>query len=1258
MALAGGANLILLPDHSISLSKARILAQDGRCKTFDAAADGFVRAEGCAIIVLKRLTDAIENKDNILALIRGWSTNQDGRSSSLTAPNGPSQVNVIREALKSAGIEPDLVGYVEAHGTGTALGDPIEIQALDEALCQNRSHDNPLLVGSVKTNIGHLESAAGIAGLMKTVLMLNAKEIPPHLHLSEHNPHIPWEKIPIAIPTDRTPLPQIGGRNIVGVSSFGFSGTNAHTILEAPPDQEITPNEVSRPIQLLTLSTKGEEALGDLAGRTYDYLLNDPGSLEDISYTTNVGRAHSSHRLAFLAESTADVKAKVSDFISGEESIGVFRGHYFDTIEPEIAFLFTGHGSQYAKMGQQLYETQPSFRATLEECEQYLISYLDQPLLSSLYTQSGDANWLDSMSYSQPALFALQYSLAQLWRSWGVEPTTVMGHSIGEYAAACVAGVFSLADGLKLVTARSRLLDSMTRSGQMAVIFSDESQVKQVLKPYEEQVSIAALNGPLNTVVSGETDAVQSVLADFKRKGIKSKKIAVPQASHSPLVERILAPFREVAESIHYSAPTIEIVSCLSGELASENEITSADYWVRHIRYPVRFLDAMNTLVHDNIKVFIEIGPNPTLLSMGRRCITNEDQQYLWLPSLRSGWDDWQQILESLATLYVNGNNIDWDGFNRDYPHRRIPLPTYPWQRERHWVGFKTDRHPQIVEALPPDWDNLLQAGHWQSSQAPVGLDLNGYGQLWDILDHLTTVTVMHTLNNLGVYQKVGEAHTLDDILSQFKILPNYRHLITRWMDRLVNKEFLVREDRHFVCSQTLPPKTVEKAWEDTRGALIDHPIVLDYLERCNDHLISILTGKENPLETLFPGGSFETANYIYNQWEMIGYYNNILKAILERLIRDWPANRQLSIIEIGSGTGGTAATLLPILPANRTHYQFTDVSELFFSKAEHKFRDYPFVNYGLLDIEKDPSPQGYPAHNYDFVIAANVIHATRNLEETLANALKLLKPGGLLLLCEVTDHLSWFDFTTGLIEGWHRFGDDWRLDHPLLSAQQWLELLTSLDFEKVEQFPSPGSPSEILAHHIIMGQASSNAVLQQDEIEGFPLPAQRENKSATIEERESHPHEKSDQFIRTFQEALPDERQELLITLVRDRLRKILRLEPDSQIDRRRRLMDLGVDSLMAVELRNTIGSDLGLTEPLSATLVFDYPTVEVMAEYLESEIEEHLKQESVYPTNEDPKQSSPKSGDSPELAAASVQDLSEEEVEALLLKKLKKLK
>ncbi|NEP57569.1 MAG: acyltransferase domain-containing protein [Symploca sp. SIO2G7] len=697
LALVGGVNLILSPTSTIGRCQMRAVSPDGRCKTFDAAANGYGQAEGCGVVVLKRLSDAISDSDLVSALIRGSAINHDGPSSGITVPNGMAQKQVIQEALSNARLEPHQVSYLEAHGTGTALGDPIEIEALAAIYGKNRPVDQPLVVGSVKTNIGHLEAAAGVSALIKVILALQHQEIPPHLHLKQPNPLVDWERLPIKIPTSLMPWTGDAKPRIAGISSFSISGTNAHLLVEETPSQVKSQkvkgqseDDLERPLQILTLSAKTEKALKELVSRYQSHFKTYPElSLTDVCYTANTGRAQFNHRLAVIASEPQELTKKLRRYTAGEEVVGVFSGKLPNSgSATKIAFLFTGQGSQYLNMGRQLYETQPTFRQTLDTCDQILRPYLEHPLLEVLYpqdTQNSSSSLLDQTAYTQPALFALEYALLKLWESWGIKPNVVMGHSVGEYVAATVAGIFSLEDGLRLIAARGKLMQQLPSGGEMVSLLASESQVAKAIAEYHSQVAIAAVNGPESVVISGESEAIAKICRKLEAMEIKIKPLQVSHAFHSPLMTPMLAEFETVANQITYYQPRIPVISNVTA-ITADHSIATGKYWVDHVRQPVKFAQSMDTLHQLGCEIFLEIGPKPVLLGMGRESLMGTKGKKLWLPSLRPGKQDWVQMLQSLGQLYVQGAKVDWSGFDQDYAHQKVVLPTYPWQRRRCWI--------------------------------------------------------------------------------------------------------------------------------------------------------------------------------------------------------------------------------------------------------------------------------------------------------------------------------------------------------------------------------------------------------------------------------------------------------------------------------------------------------------------------------------------------------------------------------------------
>jgi acyl transferase domain-containing protein/NAD(P)-dependent dehydrogenase (short-subunit alcohol dehydrogenase family)/SAM-dependent methyltransferase len=830
MAVAGGVNLMLTPENTVALCKSRMLSPDGLCKTFDESADGFARGEGCGVIILKRLADALGDGDRIHAVIRGSAVNQDGRSGGLTVPSGPAQEAVIRMALADAHVDPADIGYVEAHGTGTALGDPIEFHALVSALCAGRSADLPLLIGSAKTNLGHLEAAAGITGLIKTILAVEHGQIPPHLHLKKLNPHIEPGGAPFHIPTDLVSWPASGARRIAGVSSFGFSGTNAHVIVEQAPQMAELANDASR--HTLMLSARTEHALSEMARRYAGWFGAHPDlAPADVCFTAATGRKQFVQRAAWSGSTLEELRQKLEAFATG----GV--------------------------------------------CE-----------------------------------------------TW---PET---------------------------------------------------------------------------------------------------------------------------------------------------------------------------------------------------------------PAIR--------------------------------PARRVSLPSYPFERRRYWI--------EQAEVQP--WPEAIEAARTQSLRIAPELHPEDYPAKWQALGSIATASIIQALADVGQPLRPGERYTADSLIESGGILPKYERLIKNWLEHLTAQGRLKREsDGTFVALDTPPGPSREEVLASISHQFQNESALIEYAAACGRQLPDILLGKLSPLETLFPKGDSTLAERLYEKAPVSSYFNSIVAAAAAALSR--AQTKGFRILEVGAGTGATTASVLPRLDARYTEYCFTDVSSLFLSRAKRKFSNYRSVNYRLLDLDQDPAQQGYEPGAFDLVLATNVVHATADLPRALAHTRSLLAPSGVLILCEATEYLPWFDITTALIEGWQRYDDGIRRDHPLLSASQWTTVLLDASFIGVRAFPEDGEPTQALGQHVLLALAPAVAAV-------------------------AAPQADAAVFSEKLLAAPAADRRPLLEGLVRERLAAVLGVDNPSALAPTLKLMDLGLDSLMALELRESLERSLQLRERLRSTLAFDFPTIDALVEYLHGEV------------------------------------------------------
>jgi len=1428
MALAGGIAVGVPQNAGYLYQEDMIWSNDGHCRAFDAQASGTVFGNGGGIVVLKLLEAAIADGDCIHAVIKGSAINNDGAHKiGYTAPSIEGQAAVISEALAIAQIDPSTVTYVETHGTATRLGDPIEIAALTQAFGQSTEKNGFCAIGSVKTNIGHIAEAAGIAGLIKTVLALKHKQLPPSLHFSQPNPNIDFANSPFYVNTTLSEWKANGTPRRAGVSAFGIGGTNCHVVLEEAPEQvksqkskvnqslmgETPKTALANPegvkndrtLHIFTLSAKSQKTLSELAQNYAVYLKsNADASLADICFTANAGRKHFNHRLAVTAFSIEQLGSQLlafgqqttplsngatnSPLLTGAEnvisSVGALGAIPPATQKERIAFLFTGQGSQYVGMGRQLYETQPTFRAALDHCAQILRPDMDKPLLEVLYPDRERENLpqskspIDETAYTQPALFALEYALFELWKSWGIEPDVVMGHSVGEYVAATVAGVFSLEDGLKLIVARGRLIQALPPNGEMVALLTDEAQARAAIQPYATEVSIAAINGPQSVVISGRREAINTLCADLEATGVKTKKLNVSHAFHSPLIEPMVAEFEQLARQVKFAAPQGKLISNLTGELVT-SEIATPQYWCRHLREPVRFAASMETLQQLGVEVFVELGPKPLLLGMGRACLKEKNQ--LWLPSLRPGQEDWQQLLSSLAQLYMRGVPVNWLGFDQDYTRHRLPLPTYPWQRQRYWIeaaafenkltalthlksvssqsqnpllGQQLDLpgtteirfqsqisqnfpawvkdhridetailpgtaylemalaagaivaksknlclqdviiakalmlhkdevktiqvilspkesdmysfeiysltspanenngktswtlhasgkllinekeslaqpvdlaalqqrctqeipaeslyqrfqqqgrnygssfqgleqiwrherealgkiglpsellseigeyqlHPvlldtclQVLEAIFPDenqqntyvpvglerlilcgrpsvsmwsyarvrveeereiqkqqllsadlelfaasgeliavlegvqlkavrseallglpqesWENWLYEVKWMRqvryslpvNYMPTASEISNilqpqfaelltdpsiavHREVFTQLEALSVAYVLTAFQEMGWKFQLGARFSTEQITQHLGVVSQHRQLLEHLLKMLASEGILQQISSQWQVNSI--PEIQDPCKVINSLSCPEAEAELTLLGRCGSKLAPVLQGTIDPLELLFPEGDTTTLVKLYQHSPMLRTMNVLVqKAVLSALER-LPTGRGCRILEIGAGTGSTTNYILPHLPADRTEYVFTDIGALFVAQAQDKFKAYPFVRYEVLNIENNPQSQGFKPHQYDLIVAANVLHATIDLRQTLQHVQQLLAPGGMLVLIEGTAPVRWVDLTFGLLEGWWKFADhQLRAEYPLLSVPSWRRLLQEIGFKQI----------------------------------------------------------------------------------------------------------------------------------------------------------------------------------------------------------------
>jgi acyl transferase domain-containing protein/NADP-dependent 3-hydroxy acid dehydrogenase YdfG len=1079
MALAGGVSVQVPQVQGYLHAEGGIGSPDGHCRAFDAQARGTVSGSGVGLVVLKRLADALADGDTIHAVIRGSAVNNDGSEKiGFTAPSVDGQSVVIAEAQAVAGVAPGEVSYIEAHGTGTELGDPIEVAALTQVFAGSAAKPGACALGSVKTNFGHLDEAAGVAGLVKTVLALEHGEIPPSLHFTAPNPKIDFAGGLFRVNAQLTPWPVVpGAPRRAGVSSFGIGGTNAHLVLEEAP--ALAAGGVERPWQLLVWSARTETALVRMTENLRTKLVGAPCEvvLSDAAYTLAVGRRAFAHRQFAVVQNGAEVGVSFATTASGQIAADK---------SPEVVFLFSGQGSQYPGMLAGLYASEPVVRETVDKCAEILRPHLGFDLRAVLDPAAPDAAArLRRTAVAQPALFVADYALAKLWQNWGVKPAALLGHSLGEYVAACLAGVYTLEAALELVAARGALMDALPAGAMLAVALSENEATALAA---ENGLALAAVNAPGACVLSGPIAAIERIATTLAARGVVARRLETSHAFHSAMMEPMLAAFVAKVRAARPQPPSIPIVSNVTGDWLTATEATEAEYWTRHLRQTVRFSAGVDRLRVEPARLFLEVGPGRALASMVQRSLPNSSAAVITSARhAEEGTDDLAHVLTAAGKLWCAGVKIDWARFYSGQSRRRVVLPTYPFERHRYWIDAVRVAPVSVVGAseAPPTraWFDLgaetraLTAMEAQLGQRADLTETATYAAFAGELDGWCAARVMQYFAAMIPAIEPGRRQRREDLRTGLGVIGPLEKFLGYFLQVLAaNGDLRIEGDE--VTWLRAPASGAEV---EARGAALQAKYpefrgIVKLVEHCTAHYREALNGEVPAITVIYPEGrsdlleslTKETARHTNKD-----VYIGLLKEAIERRLAAADGQR-LRILEVGVGDGLLAGRIAPGLKGRNVDYVATDLSRAFVMKAETKAAaaGLDFLSFAVLDIARDPVAQDFTRGSFDFIIGLDVVHATRRLGETLGHLRTLLAPGGMFGIVEKVRTERWVDLVWGLAEGWWYFEDTELRQHtPLLPADGWERLLRGMAFSRVSVFPEATAARATTDYALLLAQ-------------------------------------------------------------------------------------------------------------------------------------------------------------------------------------------
>ncbi|MBI6855834.1 alpha/beta fold hydrolase [Pseudomonas cichorii] len=1057
MAVAGGVAVSFPQQAGYLYQPGMIFSPDGRCRPFDASAQGTFAGNGVGAVTLRRLEDALRDGDPVLAVLRGSAINNDGHHKvGYTAPSVVGQREVISDALLLADIECSSIGMIEAHGTGTPLGDPIEVQALRDVFAQ-RSDIGGCALGSVKGNLGHLDTAAGIASLIKTVLAVSHGRIPPSINFEQANPALQLENSPFRVPTQPREWP--AGPRRAGVSSFGIGGTNCHVVVEAIPEH--LRNTRPKPeASALLLSAASQASLRQLAGR-YALQLKNSDAAANLAHTALHGRQLDlPWRLAVpLHDETAPA---LEAFAQGNSDALLHEGHARQAAQ---LWLCSGQGSQWAGMGKSLYGQSKAFTESLDRSFAACAAHL-QPSLQSVMFGEHEA-LIDRMDYAQPAIVAFAVAMAAHWREQGLTPDLLIGHSVGEFAAVVIAGIYRLEDVLPLVITRGRLMNQSAADGAMLAVFCDASTLEPLAR--QHGVEIAVHNAEQHLVASGNREGIEALTQTLQERQIRHNRLSVAGAAHSRLLDPILDEFQQACARLHANPTKTPLISTLTGQPLTQAELESGDYWRRHMREPVRFNQALQQALQTGVGISLELGPDAPLTGIGTRL---QQPGVSWIASARRHKPAQTVLQDSLLRLFVAGANLPWRELLPG-SGQRIQAPLYAFDEQRYWCDTPT-RTLAVVQQDP-----LLEAGRKVVVQEGASLDLPRLERLYVCVTKLHAIYVDQMVRQC-VGERIDAGAPALDILRGGRLLPRHRQLLVRLLNACVEDGYYTQEQGRYRTAIPVPYEQRAALLKELRDCCEGLDVIAETVERAGEQLFAMMNGSVEPVAVIFPESASSGVEVLYQQFSFGRYFNQIAAGVITGLINQ---NRQngggpLRILEVGGGTGGTTAWLLPELKdVADVRYCFTDISALFSRRAEEKFSEYDFVDYAQFDLQKPASEQGFQTGHYDLIVAANVIHATQHVGQTLQNLRPLLKPGGGLLMREITRPMRLFDFVFGpLVLPLH--DEQARGGELFLSTGHWQQQCRESGFERLDWLPDDGSATANISEHILLARTEAFSVI------------------------------------------------------------------------------------------------------------------------------------------------------------------------------------